>query len=247
MCSACNPLSRRALLRSTALGTVIVAGASVGTRPSAAAALLTKTPTIRPRSAWAGSSCPVRGTLQYEPAGAVKFLLVHHSETTSSYPAAQVPRILRSFYRTHVGKGWPDIAYNFLVDRYGRIWEGRADSLRHPTIASATGGSQGFSQIVCWVGNHRVEAPTAAARQSMISLLAWLSRRYAVDTTPGATVRFVSRGSNRWPAGVRVSTRTIEGHRRMSMTDCPGDAAYGVVRDTLPFAVTNLNAAPPLS
>ncbi|HVE62480.1 MAG TPA: N-acetylmuramoyl-L-alanine amidase [Mycobacteriales bacterium] len=237
--SALGP-SRRSILLGAALGGT---AAVTGVWPTYADAepFLTKTPRIRPRSQWAGSGSPVRGPLQVERAGDVKVLLEHHSASSNSYTAAAVPGILRSFYRLHVDKGWPDLAYNFLVDRHGGIWEGRAGSATRPVVPSATGGTQGFSQIVCWIGDHRSTAPTTAAQQSMISMLAWLARKYAVRTDPGSTTSFVSRGSSRFPRGSTVRTRTIEGHRKMSSTVCPGDAAYTIVRDRSQAEVTRLN------
>ncbi len=232
--------SRRTVLLGAILGGT---AAATGLWPTSADAesFLTKTPRIRPRSQWAGSSCPVRGLMHVERDGDVKVLLEHHSASSNSYTAAAVPGILRGFYRLHVDKGWPDVAYNFLVDRHGGIWEGRAGSAARPVVPSATGGTQGFSQIVCWIGDHRTVMPTAAAQQSMISMLAWLARKYGVRTDPGTTTTFVSRGSNRFPKGSAVRTRTIEGHRKMSSTACPGDAAYAIVRDRSQAEVTRLN------
>ena len=215
--------------------------------PAPDPALLTRTPTILPRSAWAGTSCPVRGPLPAERPGDVKFLLVHHTEVPGNdYTRDQVAGLLRGMYAFHTGpeKGWSDLAYNFVVDRYGRIWEGRTGSLSSPVVPAATGGTQGFDQLGCFLGDHQTVAPTAQAQASMISLLAWLARRYDVDPRPGTTVSFVSRGSNRWPAGTTVTTRTIEGHRSMSLTACPGDAAYPLVRTVFPAAVTALAARP---
>ena len=74
----------------------------------------------------------------------------------------------------------------------------------------------------------------------MLALLAMLADRYAVDTRPDATVSFTSRGSNRWPAGVDVTTSTIAGHRDMSMTACPGDVLYDDVVNRFPTDVTAL-------
>ncbi len=225
-----------------------LAGLGLDVRAASAAApdpaLLTLTPRIRPRSSWAGTTCPVRGPLAVEGPGDVRFLLVHHTDTPGNdYTADRVPDLLRGMYRYHVGpdKGWADLAYNFLVDRYGGIWEGRAGSLHQPVVPGATGGSQGFDQLGCFLGNHSRTPPTPQAQASMISLLAWLSRKYGVDTRPGATTTFVSRGSNRWAAGRTVTTRTVEGHRSMSMTSCPGDAAYPLVLDAFPRGVRRLN------
>ena len=243
MCRTCatneTGLTRRGLLRNTAvLGVPAIAGLlAPATRADPTDAIRAAgRPPIHARSAWAGRAHPVQGALAYEAAGDVRCLLVHHSETTNAYQQSAVPQIIGSFYRTHTDKGWPDIAYNFLVDRYGGIWEGRANSLRSATIPSATGGSQGFSQIVCWIGNHRRTQPTTAARRSMVSLTSWLCDRYDIDAAPGATVSFRSRGSTRWRRGALVTTPAIEGHRFMSLTDCPGDAAYPVVRG-LPMAI----------
>jgi len=77
----------------------------------------------------------------------------------------------------------------------------------------------------------------------MVALLAWLADSYAVDTAPGATARFTSRGSNRWPVGAPVTTSTIAGHRDMSHTACPGDASYELVKNTFPQLVTQARLA----
>jgi hypothetical protein len=129
------------------------------------------------------------------------------------------------------------VAYNFFVDRFGRVWEGRAGSVDGPVIGDATGGNQGFSQLVCLIGNFVADPPTPEAVEALTGVLAWLGRREGVDVTPGAMASFTSRGSNRWPAGATVETTTIAGHRDMSQTACPGDAAYALVRGDLPALV----------
>ena len=112
-------------------------------------------------------------------------------------------------------------------------------------MGSATGGSQGYAQLCCFVGDHQTVAPTEAAQTSMVALLAWLAGRYGIDPSPGATTTFTSRGSQRWPAGTSVTTGTIAGHREMSSTVCPGDAAFVLVRESFPARVRDaLGAAP---
>lgn len=192
------------------------------------AAALARQPTIIPRSEW-GADLPATGAI---PAEDVRFLLVHHTfQPDSSYEMDEVPQVLRSIYGFHTGasKGWPDIAYNFFVDRFGRIWEGRTGSIAGPVQGSATGGNQGYSQLCCFLGDTTHVPPTDAALASMIALLAWLADRYGVSTEPGAQVTFTSRGSNRWSEGTPVTTSTIAGHRDMSLTECPGDACYELV------------------
>lgn len=186
--------------------------------------------TINPRSSW--TSEHPKGPLSSED---VRFLLVHHSASHNGHTASQVPAILRSWYAYHTGpkKGWPDIAYNFIIDSTGGVWEGRQGSLDGAVAGSATGGNQGFSQLVCLIGDTSVSPATPAARASLVQVLAWLADRFAVSSAPGAEVTFVSRGSNRWPEGTSVTTPTIAGHRDMSKTTCPGDDLYGYVTGSL--------------
>jgi hypothetical protein len=191
---------------------------------------------IWPRATW-GADLPPKGRLVPED---VRFLLVHHGAIPNDYSQAQVRNLIRSVYGFHTGpaKGWPDVCYNFFVDRFGGVWEARAGSLAGPVQASATGGSQGFAQLVCLLGDYTSALPSPAAMTALTNVLAWLGGQYALDTSPGARTSFVSRGSQRWAAGVTVTTPTIAGHRDMSYTGCPGDQLYPVVRDQLAGWVT---------
>lgn len=188
-------------------------------------------PAVRGRDAWGSGLAP--GPLEPEPD--VRFLLVHHTAGNTQHRPDDVPGILRGIYEFHTGpeKRWPDIAYNFLIDRYGVVWEGRAGSVAGAVTPSATGGNQGFSQTVSLIGDFTSTLPTAEALRSLTGLLAWLSDRHGIATGPGARTTFTSRGSNRWPAGAVVETATIAGHRSMSLTTCPGDAFAPYVETTL--------------
>lgn len=185
-----------------------------------------RAPQVRPRSDW-GADLPPTGVLRAEED--VRFLLVHHT-ATPNLPASAAVDQLRSFYRHHTGtKGWPDLAYNFLVDAGGQVWEGRQGSLAGPVRGDATGGSQGHAELCCFIGDLSSTRPTSAAVTAMTGLLAWLAERDGIDLGAGYTVRFTSRGSDRWPAGSTVTTVPVAGHRDMSLTTCPGDVGYALV------------------
>lgn len=175
---------------------------------------------IHPRDAW-GAELPPKGPLTAED---VRFLIVHHSASGNGHTADDVPVILRRYYTFHTGpdRRWNDIAYNFLVDSEGGVWEGRQGSLEGPVAGDATGGNQGYTQLVCLIGDTEAVHPTEAALESLEVLLAWLADRYEISTSPDDEVVFVSRGSNRWPEGAEVRTSPITGHRSMSQTSCPG-------------------------
>lgn len=220
------------------VGATIGAGLAVTTGtlwfqplPGHALSLLQQ-PTIRPRSEW-DQGHEATGPI---PAETPQFLLVHHTaQPGNDYTADDVPALLRSMYWYHTGddKGWPDIAYNFLVDQFGTVWEGRTGSIAGPVQGSATGGNQGFSQLCCFIGNLDESDPTEAASHAMVNLLAWLAAQRSIPVHSGATTTFVSRGSNKWPAGSTVTTPTIAGHRDMSQTGCPGDRGYAFVTEQL--------------
>lgn len=201
---------------------------------------------IQPRDIW-GASLQPTGPLTSEAMEDVRFLLVHHSASPNNYSKDRTVQYLRSFYDYHTSaqKGWHDIAYNFLVDRYGQIFEGRKGSIQSPVRGDATGGSQGYALLCSFVGDHSDTPPTTEAQSAMVALLAWLAGTYGIDPGPGATTEFVSRGSNLHPEGKLVTTPTITGHRTMSRTTCPGDQAFALVRDSFPAKVRDALASTP--
>ncbi len=195
---------------------------------------------IMPREVWATDRPPL-GPL---PPEEVRFLLVHHTVTRNDYTEDAVPSLLRGFYDHHTGnKGWNDIAYNFVIDRFGGIWETRAGSLAGPVAGDATGGNQGFTQLCAIIGDFTEVMPSDESIESLSLLLASLAVLYDVDTTPGAEITFTSRGSNRWPAGEEVTTASVSGHRDMSQTACPGDTFYPYVQEHLPARVHEVRQA----
>lgn len=231
-----HPLTRRQFIGAAA--GLVVAGA--------VPALPAHGLSINPRDSWGADRPPV-GQLSAED---VKFLIVHHSASHNGHDPADVPGILRGWFDFHTtGRGWNDIAYNFVIDSAGGIWEGRQGSVAGPVAGDATGGNQGFTQLVCLIGDTNSVAPTAAARSSLVQVLSWLADRYGVSTAPGAEVTFTSRGSNRWSAGTEVTTPTIAGHRDMSKTTCPGNNLYGYVTGSLPADVEAARggASPPVT
>lgn len=191
---------------------------------AAATAAVTVMPglSIRPRDAW-GADLPPKGDIARET---TRFLLVHHTASPNTYTSAR--DVIRSAYAFQTGpaKGWPDVCYGFFIGRDGDVWEGRAGALTRPVRADATGGNQGWAQLVCLLGDFTNTLPTTAALGALAKVLAWLAGRDLVSLADGATATFVSRGSNRWPAGTVVTTPTVAAHRDMSYTACPGDTLY---------------------
>jgi hypothetical protein len=77
-------------------------------------------PIIIPRSGWGADETKRTSDRTFAP---IQKLIVHHSATAvTADPAADI----RSIYKFHIeGRDWADIAYNFVIDQSGRIYEGR--------------------------------------------------------------------------------------------------------------------------
>ena len=178
MCEQCSEesLTRRRFLVLSGTGVaagILLPGVSAAqSRSEFSATPIGNGHVVLPRDVW-GADLPPTGPMESEAPDDVRFLIVHHSASTNDYSAERSTGMLQSFYRFHTSreKGWPDIAYNFLIDRYGQIFEGRAGSISSPVRGDATGGSQGFALLCCFIGDHSAVAPTAAAQSAMISLL----------------------------------------------------------------------------
>jgi hypothetical protein len=164
----------------------------------------------------------------------LKASAVHHTATTNNYTAAQVPGILRSIYRFHaVSRGWGDIGYNVLVDRFGRLWEGRAGGLSRPVVGAHSGGYNSYTTGVSFIGDHRGRAVATRSREAAARFLAWkFSISPAFD--PRGLTRLTGGGfSSRYPPGTTITAHRIHGHRRTNATTCPGArgvAALGPLR-----------------
>lgn len=181
---------------------------------------------IHPRSDWAQSD-PTR-PLELEEA--VKYLVLHHSADTNSYGADAVPGLIRKWADVHRTEySWPDLAYNFVVDRFGGVWEGRAGSIGGPVRGDGSMGDIGFSQSILLLGDHRGDPPSPEAMASLAALVGWMADRFALDLTPGAVASVASRGSERFAAGRAVELGVVSGHRDLISTACPGQACMNSI------------------
>jgi uncharacterized protein with LGFP repeats len=170
---------------------------------------------IQPRSAW-----NVR-TTSTSTTSALKMAVVHHTATANSYTSAQVPGILRSMQAYHMDtKGWSDIAYNFLVDRFGTIWEGRGGGMTNAVIGAHAMGFNTGSVGVSVIGNFVGATPPAASLEAVARVVGWRLEAYGVN--PLAASNFTSGGSTSIPAGQVVYRSNIVGHREVGATSCPG-------------------------
>ncbi len=109
---------------------------------------------------------------------------VHHTVNANDYTRAEVPGIIRSIYAYHTqSKGWSDVGYNFLVDRFGRIWEGRYGGIDRPVVGAHTLGYNDYSFAMSAIGNFDITQPPAAMVQAYGALFAWKLSLHGVDAS----------------------------------------------------------------
>ena len=100
-----------------------------------------------------------KSSLRY---GTIKAGFVHHTVNANDYTAEQVPAIIRGIYAYHTqSRGWSDIGYNFLVDRFGRIWEGRYGGVDRPVVGAHTLNYNEESFAMSAIGNFETAQPSA--------------------------------------------------------------------------------------
>ena len=148
----------------------------------------------------------------------IRRAIVHHTVTATNEPdpAGRV----RAIYHYHVvNRRWSDIAYNFLVDGEGRIYEGRwarsygpgevhdgEDGGGRGVVGAHARGHNTGSLGIAVLGTYNGQAgPTDAALNAVAVLVAWKLGPRGIDPrSPGAFV----------------------GHRDVVATGCPGDGVH---------------------
>ncbi|NGN95924.1 hypothetical protein G5C66_24685 [Nocardioides sp. KC13] len=178
------------------------------------AAAYTPKPSIYSRRQWgADESVREPGPPDYHE---VRGGFVHHTVNTNSYTRDQVPGIIRSIYVYHVqSRGWRDIGYNFLLDKFGRIWEGRYGGVDRPVVGAHTSGYNSYSFGASAIGNFDNVAPPSALVNAFGTLFAWKLSLHGVRGNKGST-----------RIGDKTFRYAINGHRDAGSTACPGRYLY---------------------
>jgi N-acetylmuramoyl-L-alanine amidase len=204
---------------------------------------VTGSPAIVMRTAWGANEAIRRAPPAY--ADAVRYAVVHHTAGPSSYSAAQSAAIVRSIELYHVqGNGWNDIGYNFLVDRFGQIFEGRYGGVDRAVVGAHAQGFNTGSAGIAVIGTYSSSPISPAARDALVRLLAWRLDLAHVD--PLSTLAVTSGGNPKYPSGESIFLRAVSGHRDTGFTSCPGNALYAqipaVARDATATGLPKLYA-----
>src|SRR4051794_4342965 len=183
-------------------------------------------PPIIARSTWATAACRPRVPAVF---GAVELAFVHHTVSSNAYRPSQSAAMIRSICLFHkYGNGWNDIGYNFVVDRYGQIFEARAGGIDDAIVGAQAGGYNVYSTGVALLGNFAGYGPPRQAFNALSRLLAWKLAVHGVEPLGKVTVQVTNAGApySRYRAGARVRLNRMAGHRDADATSCPGAGMY---------------------
>jgi hypothetical protein len=148
-----------------------------------------------PRARWTSAS-PLMGEIN--PMNGIHRITLHHEGWTSVdfADAAQTARRLDGIRGAHRGRGWADIGYHYVVDRAGRVWEGRNTKFQGAHVKENNEHNLG---IMC-LGNFDIQQPTDAQLSSMRDAVRYFRQKY------------------------NVATKMVMTHQEINPTSCPGRA-----------------------
>lgn len=213
------------------------ASVGVSSVPLASAQASYPRPRVISRAEWGANESLRRGSPSYSSTLKVGF--VHHVVSSNNYTEAQAPQQLRNVYSWFTQViGVADFGYNFVVDRFGRIYEGRAGGIDRIVNGAHTQGFNSESFAVSYLGDARAanlnpiggpvsKVVTDTVATAMADLFAWKFSIHHVDPVGTSVLTSAGPGpgqggtSKYWP-GEKVTSPTIAGHGDIGVTDCPG-------------------------
>lgn len=187
-------------------------------------------PTIITRAQWGADESLRRGTTTYSDT--LKVAFVHHVVSTNDYTPGQAAQQMRNVYSWFTeGIKVNDFGYNFMVDRFGRLYEGRAGGMDRNVVGAHTSGFNSETFAVSFLGNADSLDPDQPAKEAILDsisdLIAWKFELNDVNPLGSAVLTSAGPGPGQgttslyWP-GEKLSAKTISGHGDVGATACPG-------------------------
>jgi hypothetical protein len=129
---------------------------------------------------------------------------------------------------------WSDIGYNFLIDRFGRIWEGRYGGMDRPVVGAQTLNYNSVSMGVSAIGQYDVAAVPQAMTDAFKSVFAWKFSLAKIPATGTGPVVAYGKYLQR-----------VSGHRDAFSTACPGRYLYARLPEIRTGAAALIGAEQP--
>lgn len=154
----------------------------------------------------------------------MKGIVLHHTAGENGYSRDEAPGIVRGIHRYHTQSlGWCDMGYNFLVDAYGTIYQGRRGGILNQVRGAHAGNWDAnlYTTGISMMGNFEEIDVPKAMRQSVVKLSAWRLYSFGLDAVgkvriDEGRVDIISGHRDIYSAGIRPATATA----------CPGKYGY---------------------
>lgn len=143
-----------------------------------------------------------------------KMVFIHHTAGSNDYSQSEAAAVVRGVFAYHtLSRGWCDIGYNFLADRYGNLYEGRRGGMRLPVRGSHAGDYNVDTTGIALMGDFTSRQASRPMKHSLVQLIAWrMGTAY--------------HGAYNRPKVHGKRFHRISGHRDAMSTSCPGDRVY---------------------
>ncbi len=135
-------------------------------------------PGVIPRSRWA-KGMPNYSHMDRMPQP-IKYITVHHDGMPAFWGTseAQCAGRIEFIRNSHTqGRDFADIGYHYIVDRSGRVWEGRPLTFQGAHVKNHNENNIG---VLC-MGNFDIQTPTDPQFKSLCRHVAMLASQYRVD------------------------------------------------------------------
>lgn len=157
-----------------------------------------------------------------------KKIIVHHTADDDTFGTqAEVMSGIRNIYKFHtLTRGWGDIGYNFLIDQFGNIYEGRAGGAG--VIGAHAERNNADTIGISLMGNYDIQQPSQEMMDALLRLTTALARKYNINLDAKQTYyRAVSTA----PYIATTAGTSFVGHEDTKATACPGEN----VAEQMPF------------
>jgi N-acetylmuramoyl-L-alanine amidase len=184
---------RLALFAVVAVGTVTLAGC-ISAPPEPAGGIVR-------RDTW-GGDLPWGCQTGPDYAPSLTSEIIHHTASSNRYSPQDAVQQIRAIWAYHVFTlGYCDIAYNFIVDGWDKVYEGRRGGIDKPVIGAHSAGHNVGSSGIAMLGNYSLETPAPGVIRSLKDLMVWKFEVHGADPNPDYA---------------------IVGHNQVYSTECPG-------------------------
>jgi hypothetical protein len=156
----------------------------------------------------------------------IKQIIIHHTAGNDNSPLDPAA-VMRGIYYYHtVTNAWGDIGYNYVIDQYGNVYEGRKGGLG--VVAAHAYGSNSGSVGISVLGNYVDVTPSSNSIDGLVNTIAYVSYQTGLKLD----------------GKVKANNKTIDvisGHRDVQATACPGEKFYQMLPQIRQKAQTLVN------